>query len=96
MPIEPVTEDDLTPGPWTWHGLDRGQATLDGPGLLQQVLCIDLPHAFNPADLQFVAAARTVVPHLLEVVRNQRLTIDRLRAELTRLTGIPPDKDEAL
>jgi len=69
--MDPVTEDDLTPGPWVWRGLDRSQAVLDGSGgqPTQQVICLDLPDHYNPADLQFIAAARTVVPELLAQLR---------------------------
>ena len=62
----------LTRGPWEWHDLDRTQATLSGPHILDQVLCIDLPEYLNQNDLAFIAASRVIVPLLLREARLNR------------------------
>lgn len=74
--------EGATPGPWeaTWEDADKWWSVTAGP--IDNMVCPEVTTVDGrPADAEFIAQARTLVPELVAEVERLRAGIERVRAE---------------
>lgn len=92
--------DAATPGPWYWHPYATSGATLASPGPAlgsiggfpvrgHELNVLKTTDDWPPAsaDAEFIAAARTHLPALLDLLSAQAVRIEQLNDEVSELTG---------
>ena len=89
--------DGATPGPWMveeYRSSNYVSATVNGKR--QQVLRVNNQEPRNETDLDFIAAARTAIPDLLDALDARDAEIARLRARNELIEQTSGDLLEAL